>query len=581
MYSKKQLLIKFVKKILQLIAVWYDGPLKVLILTSLNNESNMDYTMNLLKSLLMLLLATSFFSIPVNAQVSGKSTDPGSTYEKFDRLMQLIDYAYVEDVDQAKIVEDAVINVLKELDPHSTYISKKDIEKTNEPLVGNFEGVGIQFQIFHDTILVVSPVPGGPSDKLGILAGDKIIKINGENAYGSKINTQYVFDHLRGPKGTKVTVGILRRGTKGLIDYSITRDKIPLNSVDATYMAAPGVGYIKLARFARTSADEFREGVAQLKKEGMKSLILDLRNNSGGYLDVAFELADEFLSSGKMIVYTQGVKSPKQDFIATSRGSFESGKLVVLIDEASASASEIVSGAIQDWDRGVIIGRRSFGKGLVQRPFMLPDSSMIRLTTARYYTPSGRCIQKSYEHGTDEYFSEIVNRFQHGELIHADSIKLPDSLRYYTQNKRVVYGGGGIMPDMFIPLDTTFISKYYTDIFRKGLLNDFILQYVENHRKDLLVAFPDVKSFKAGFKDEGKLMGEFIDFAASKEVPRDEKGLEASGKQIQVTLKGLIARNLYNTSAYFEVIESADDDILRAIEVMGDEVMFRKLTIAK
>ena len=528
--------------------------------------------------IIVLLASTSFLA---KSQVLSKAVDPGTTYEKFDRLMQLIEYAYVEDVDQPKIVEDAIINVLKELDPHSTYISKKDIEKTNEPLVGNFEGVGIQFQIFHDTILVVSPVPGGPSDKLGIRAGDKIIKINGENAFGSKINNQYVLDHLRGPKGTKVTVGIFRKGTSGLIDYAITRDKIPLNSIDATYMAAPGIGYIKLARFARTSADEFRDGVAQLKKEGMKSLILDLRNNSGGYLDIAFELADEFLPSGKMIVYTQGVRSPKQDFIATTKGSFEEGKLVVLIDEASASASEIVSGAIQDWDRGVIMGRRSFGKGLVQRPFLLPDSSMIRLTTARYYTPSGRCIQKSYEHGTDEYFSEVVNRFQHGEMIHADSIKLPDSLRYYTHNKRVVYGGGGIMPDMFIPLDTTFASKYYTDIFRKGLLNDYVLQYVENHRKDLLASFPDIKNFITGFKDDDKLMNEFIDFAASKDVPRDEKGLEASGKQIRVALKGLIARNLYNTNAYFEVVGNSDDDINRAVEVLGNEDMFRKLTMAK
>jgi len=521
-----------------------------------------------------------FFFVQVNAQVLNKATDPSTTYEKFDRLMQLIEYAYVEDVDQAKIVEDAVINVLKELDPHSTYISKKDIEKTNEPLVGNFEGVGIQFQIFHDTILVVSPVPGGPSDKLGIQAGDKIIKINGEDAFGSKINNQFVLDHLRGPKGSKVTVGIFRKGTKGLIDYSITRDKIPLNSIDATYMAAPETGYIKLARFARSSADEFRESVTQLKKEGMKNLILDLRNNSGGYLDIAFELADEFLPGGKMIVYTQGVRSPKQDFIATSRGSFETGKLVVLIDEASASASEIVSGAVQDWDRGVIIGRRSFGKGLVQRPFMLPDSSMIRLTTARYYTPSGRCIQKSYENGADDYFSEVVNRFQDGEVFHADSIKLPDSLKYYTHNKRIVYGGGGIMPDLFIPLDTTFLSKYYTDIFRKGLLNDYILQYVENHRKDLLVSYPDVKCFMTGFKDDNKIMDDFVGYAASKEVPRDEKGLESSGKQIRIILKGLLARNLYNTNAYFEVIGSTDDDINKAVDVLSNDVFFRKLTIA-
>ncbi len=528
-------------------------------------------------SLLLVLLAFSSFQT-VKAQHS--EVDPNQTYMKFDRLLQLIEYAYVESVDQPKLVEDAVINVLKELDPHSTYISKKDIDRTNEPLVGNFEGVGIQFQIFHDTILVVSPVPGGPADRLGIHAGDKIIRINGEDAFGSKINNQYVMDHLRGPKGTKVTVGIYRKGSSGLIDYTIVRDKIPLNSIDATYMVTQDVGYVKLARFARTSADEFRESVAQLRKEGMKDLILDLRNNSGGYLDIAFELADEFLPAGKLIVYTKGLRSPKQDFMATGKGSFENGKLIVLIDEASASASEIVAGAIQDWDRGVILGRRSFGKGLVQRPFLLPDSSMIRLTTARYYTPSGRCIQKSYENGTDDYFSEVFNRYKHGEMIHADSIRLPDSLRYFTHNKRVVYGGGGIMPDVFIPLDTTFITNYYTEIFRKGLLNDYVLQYLESRRPELLSAYPNIKVFTSRFNDD-KLLDQFVDFAAAKEVPRDEKGLEASGKQILAVLKGLIARNLYNVSAYFEVVGSTDDDLQQAVKVLGNDEMFRKLTFVR
>ncbi len=520
-------------------------------------------------------------TLHANAQALKKETNPESTYEKFDRLLQLIDYAYVESVDQPKIVEDAIVNVLKELDPHSTYISKKDIEKTNEPLVGNFEGVGIQFQLFHDTILVVSPVPGGPSDKLGILPGDKIVKINGIDAFGSKVNNQYVLDRLRGPKGTKVVVDIFRKGRKDLIEYSITRDKIPLNSIDATYMVSSDIGYVKLTRFARTSTDEFLDAIAQLKKEGMKNLILDLRNNSGGYLDIAFELADQFLPAGKLIVYTQGIHSPKQDFVATSQGSFESGKLVVLIDEGSASASEIVSGAVQDWDRGIVMGRRSFGKGLVQRPFLLPDSSMVRLTTARYYTPSGRCIQKSYEDGADQYYTEVFNRFKHDEMFHADSIKMPDSLKYFTHNKRVVFGGGGIMPDVFIPLDTSFVSKYYTDVFRKGLLNDFVLQYVEGNRENMLTLYPNTKSFIAGSTDDSKLLNDFVEFAATKAVPRDEKGLQASGLQIKTVLKGLIARNLYNVSAYFEVISSTDDDIKKAVEVIGDDAMFRKLTMAK
>jgi carboxyl-terminal processing protease len=389
-----------------------------------------------------------------------------------------------------------------------------------------------------------------------------------------------VLDHLRGPKGTKVVIEILRKGTKGLIEYSIIRDKIPIYSVDAVYKVAPEIGYIKVSRFARTTADEFRDAVAQLRKQGLKDLILDLRNNSGGYLDIAYELADEFLPAGKLIVYTKGLRSPKQDFIATSKGSFENGKLVVLIDDGSASASEIVSGAVQDWDRGLILGRRSFGKGLVQRPFMLPDSSMIRLTTARYYTPSGRCIQKSYEKGTEDYFSEIFARYEHGEMIHSDSIKFPDSLRYFTHNKRVVYGGGGIMPDVFISLDTSFMSQYYTDVFRKGLLNDYVMQYIEARRKELLAAYPDVKSYIEKFS-EPDLINQFADFAATKEVPRDEKGLATSGTQIEIVLKGLIARNLYNVNAYFEVVGTTDDDIREAVKLIQNDNNFRKLTFLK
>ena len=516
-----------------------------------------------------------------SAQIKQKTVDPRKTTQKFDAIMQIINYFYVEDVDQPKLAEEAIVAVLKELDPHSVYIPKEEVERTNEPLVGNFDGIGVQFQIFKDTILVISPVAGGPSEKLGIMAGDKIIKINNEDAFGTKINNQYVFDRLRGPKGTTVDVSIFRKGYKGLIEYTITRDKIPLNSIDASYMISNDIGYIKLSRFARTSADEFRDAAIELKKQGMKNLIFDLRGNTGGYLDIASELADEFLPVGKLMVYTKGLRSPKQDFIATAGGTFEKGKLVVLIDEGSASASEIVSGAVQDWDRGLIMGRRSFGKGLVQRPYMLPDSSMVRITTARYYTPSGRCIQKPYEDGKEEYAEDIYKRYKHGEMIHADSIKFPDSLRYYTQNQRVVYGGGGIMPDYFIPFDTTFASKYYTDVFRKGLLNEFTLQYIETHRKDFLVAYPDIKAFKSGFVDDQKLLDEFIAFAENKEIPRNDKDLAASGTQIKVILKAMIARNLFNLNAYFQVVSATDDDLTKAIEVINDDSLFRKLSLAK
>jgi len=529
------------------------------------------YPFSFLMSLMLL------FSISVSAQLRQKAVDPKETTMKFNTLMQLINYFYVEDVDQPKLTEEAIVAVLKELDPHSVYISKKDVDKANEPLVGNFEGVGIQFQVYKDTILIISPVLGGPAEKLGILAGDKIIKINKELAIGKKIDSQYVFDRLRGPKGSTVDITIYRKGRKELIDYTITRDKIPINSIDATYMISGDIGYIKLSRFAATSADEFIEAATNLKKQGMKNLVFDLRGNTGGYLNIAFDLADQFLSGGKMVVYTKGLRSPKQDFVATSSGIFENGKLVILIDEGSASASEIVAGAVQDWDRGLILGRRSFGKGLVQRPYMLPDSSMVRITTARYYTPSGRCIQKPYADGEENYQNEIDKRFKHGELVHADSIKFPDSLRYYTQNKRVVYGGGGVMPDYFIPFDTSFVSKYYIDINRKGLLNEFTLQYVESRRKDMLKAYPDSKAFKKGFVEDQKLLNEFIAYAETKEVPRIDKDIEASGPQITIVLKGLIARNLYNLNAYFEIIGSKDDELIKAVELINDDSLFRKL----
>ncbi len=523
---------------------------------------------------LMLLI-----SISVSAQMKQKMIDPKETTMKFNTLMQLINFYYVEDVDQPKLTEEAIVAVLKDLDPHSVYISKDEVEKINEPLVGNFEGVGIQFQMYKDTILVISPVPGGPSEKLGIMAGDKIIKINNEDAFGKKINNQYVLDHLRGPKGSKVDVAIYRKGRKDLIDFTITRDKIPLNSIDASYMLTDDIGYIKLSRFAASSTDEFIDASNSLKKQGMKNLIFDLRGNSGGYLNVAFDLADQFLPAGKLIVYTKGLHSSKQDFIATSSGTFETGKIVVLIDEGSASASEIVAGALQDWDRGLILGRRSFGKGLVQRPYLLPDSSMVRITTARYYTPSGRCIQKPYADGDKDYRDEVFNRYKHGEFIHADSIKFPDSLKYFTQNKRIVYGGGGIMPDYFIPLDTSFYSRYYEDILRKGILNEFSVQYIESRRKDLLKAYPNVNAFKNGFTDDQKLLDEFVAFAETKDVPRKDKDIEVSGLQIKTYLKALIARNLYNLNAYFEVISVMDDDLQKAIDVIRDDSMFRKLSL--
>jgi carboxyl-terminal processing protease len=532
------------------------------------------------KSLILVILIALTGLIPLMSHAQLLRENPRATVQKFAAMLEIINYYYVDTANSAELTEDAIVAMLKELDPHSMYLSKEDVIKANEPLQGNFEGVGIQFQLFHDTILVVAAVPGGPSDKLGILAGDKIITINGEEATGKKISNNYVMERLRGPKNSKVTVGIKRKGRKDLIDYTIVRDKIPLNSVDASFMVSDTIGYIKLTRFARTSLTEVKQALQALRKSGMKDLILDLRNNSGGYLDVAIDLSDEFLDNDKLIVYTEGMRSPRTNYKSTSRGSFKQGRIVVMVNEGSASASEIVAGAVQDWDRGLILGRRSFGKGLVQRPFNLPDSSVVRLTTARYYTPSGRCIQKPYDDGTEDYYADLTKRFKHGEFVSADSIKFPDSIKYYTPSKRIVYGGGGIMPDVFIPIDTASNSKYYTDLFRKGLLNEYTIDYLDKHRAELNRKFPSLALYKADFEITDEMFDGFIAFAEKKEVPRDEEGLERSGYEIKTIIKGLIARNMFDVSAYFEVISPIDRELMQAIKSIQDDALFRKLSIA-
>ena len=499
--------------------------------------------------------------------------------QKIASAMQIIDLFYVDTVNMKNLVENAVVKSLKELDPHSAYISKEELEKANEPLEGSFEGIGVSFQLFQDTILVISPVPGGPSEKLGIQSGDKIVKINNENATGDKIDNEWVMNHLRGKKGTTVNVSIVRQGRHDLLDFTITRDKIPLNSIDASFMAAPDVGYIRLNRFSKTSIDEFTASVDALKKQGMVKLILDLRGNSGGYLNTAVDLADEFLPSGKLIVYTEGLRSPRQDYFASGTGDFETGKLVVIIDEASASASEIVAGAIQDWDRGVVIGRRSFGKGLVQRPFNLADGSVIRLTTARYFTPTGRCIQRPYTKGTDEYYKDFMNRYQHGEYLFSDSIKFPDSLKFETPRGRVVYGGGGIMPDVFIPWDSTMFSNYYVELRRKGVLNNYSLEYVEENRASLNEKYPTLASFKSDFNVDAAMISDFKALAEKDSIRFDEKGWKAAEILINTQIKALIARNLWDISAFYEVMAPIDEEFLKAVSILEDKDIFRKLNI--
>jgi carboxyl-terminal processing protease len=490
---------------------------------------------------------------------------------KFSRALGYISSYYVDSVDSKQIVDDAIINMLKELDPHSTYIPADEVKAMNEPLEGNFEGIGIQFNVLKDTIYVISPISGGPSEKVGLRAGDRIVKINDEVVAGIEISTKGVRDRLLGEKGTKVNVGIKRKGVKDLLYFSITRDKIPIYSVDAAYLVNNDIAYIRINRFALTTVDEFNEKLSILKQEGAKSIIIDLRGNGGGYLDKAIDLADEFLEKGQSIVFTKGLQMPKTQNFATGEGACKDGKLIVLIDEGSASASEIVSGAIQDWDRGIIIGRRSFGKGLVQKPMFLPDGSMIRLTIARYYTPTGRLIQKPYDEGSEEYAKELLTRYEHGEFLNQDSIDFPDSLRYFTlKNKRVVYGGGGIMPDIFVPLDTTSVTNYYGNIIRQGVLNSFVLDYIDNNRKKLHSTYSDFDRFNSSFVVSEKMFDELIKYAEKNKVTASEEEIEKSKKDLELLVKALVARDLWDMSEYFQIVNIRDKGFNKAIEIIKD-----------
>ncbi len=496
---------------------------------------------------------------------------------RIDEVLKFIDGNYTEAPDMDRLSTEAINAMLKALDPHSVYIPAKDVERANEGLQGNFEGVGISFQIVEDTIVVQSVIDGGPSEKVGLMVGDKLIRIDGEAATGDSINNQFVFNHLRGKKGTLVVLDILRQGT--VYTFEITRDKVPIYSIDTWFMADDSIGYIRLIRFARTSVDEFRKALSSLQKQGMKALILDLRGNTGGFLDIAYNLANEFLDRNQLIVYTEGRKSPRQNFRSNGRGKFRaerkdstivSNRLVVLVDENSASASEIVSGAIQDWDRGILIGRRTFGKGLVQRMMPLSDGGQIRLTTARYYTPTGRCIQRPYDEGSDAYRDDINQRYKHGELVSADSNHFADSLKYKTFGGRTVYGGGGIMPDIFVPMDTMRLSDYFISLRGKGLLNTVPLQWADNHRKD-----PRVKNFELflQYYDSFDLDAILTDAAIQKGVVRDteKEALEPertkhSDEYLHLMLKAQVAKDLFGIDYYYKVMKDIDEPYLRALE---------------
>jgi carboxyl-terminal processing protease len=510
---------------------------------------------------------------------SGKAQLTQEQAEKMQRALQYVSLAYIDEVDEEKLIEDAIRGMLKELDPHSVYLSAEDLRRANESLMGAFEGIGVQFQIINDTIVVVSPVPGGPSDKVGIMAGDRIVTIDGEPSTGSRVNNELVTTKLRGERGTKVTVGIYRRGVDEILDFTITRDRIPINSLDAAFMATPETGYIKINRFARTTLREYREAFDRLREQGMKNLILDLNFNSGGFLDVAVDLTDQFLERDQLIVYTEGRSAPRQSFSSTFRGNFKEGKLVVLVNEGSASASEILAGAIQDWDRGLIVGRRTFGKGLVQRPFDLPDESAIRLTVAAYHTPTGRSIQKPYDEGAEKYLQDLSERLRSGELVSPDNITFPDSLKYHTmRNERVVYGGGGIMPDFFIPLDTARVSPYYSQLIRRGIINTFGIEYTNTHRDRLLNRYPDAETFVQNFQVDDTLMESLKEYAVERDIVREEDGPDPSEPFIRNQLKGHIARNLFDFGAYVQVTMQMDEAYLKAIEIIEDGT-FEQLNI--
>ncbi len=516
---------------------------------------------------------------PPPSAINHTSDLRGSVY-KMEEVLTYVDRMYVDTVDIKEITEKAIIATLENLDPHSVYISKADVDDANQQIDGSFFGVGIRFQILKDTLMVVQTIPGGPSEKVGVKAGDRIIKIDQELVAGIGLKNSQVRQKLMGEKDTKVNIEIERAGKKKLLSFTITRDKIPIHSVDSYYMVNDETGYIKLNSFSRTTMEEVHEALTALTNKGMKNLVFDLQGNGGGLLYAAQRVADEFLSDNKLIVYSEGKYQPRQELKAGMPGKWEKGKLIILTDEFSASASEIVSGAIQDWDRGLIIGRRTFGKGLVQRPIDLSDGSQMRLTIARYYTPSGRFIQKPYD-DIEAYKNDIVNRYENGEFLHADSIHLADSLKYATLlNKRTVYGGGGIMPDIFVPIDTNNVSDYFRKLVQGGHVNRFSLTYTNNHRDELKSNFANFNDFKTKFNCDDQFMKSFFDYVA-KEDPKleyNEEGYLESKSIIQLQLKALIAQNIYGYNEFYEIYNETNEALQKALEVLKNDE-FRKIDV--
>ncbi len=492
-----------------------------------------------------------------------------------------INQIYVDSVDENKIVEDAINGMLKQLDPHSAYTPAKEVKSLTEPLEGNFEGIGVQYNMVEDTLVVVQPVSDGPSERVGIIAGDRIITVNDTSIAGQKLTNDEIKCRLRGPKGSKVKLGIMRDGVKGLHYFVVTRDKIPVFSIDASYMIDPTTGYIRINNFGATTHQEFVSALHKLKDQGMTDLVLDLQANGGGYLQAAVEISNEFLDKGDLIVFTEGRAMPRREYRADGTGFMRTGKVVVLIDSYTASASEIVTGAIQDNDRGLVVGRRSFGKGLVQRPIELPDGSMIRLTTAHYYSPSGRCIQKPFEKGhSEDYNKDMLDRLNSGELTNPDSIHFADSLKFTTlKNHRVVYGGGGIMPDVYVPLDTTMYTQLHRELLAKSCVIQTCLRYTEKNRKRLTKDYKTFSDFQSSYEVGQDVIDLLLDLAKKAEIVYTDSLLERSMPLLKLQLKALIARNIWDMNGYYQIYNNANEIYNKGVATIKEDGYYDKLSM--
>jgi carboxyl-terminal processing protease len=510
-----------------------------------------------------IILAGILLGLELSKVGNGVSLFSRHRQDKVNEVINYVKQNYVDTVSRNQLEEKAITGMLQSLDPHSVYISPRDFHDANDPLLGGFEGIGVQFRLERDSITVINPVSGGPSEKLGIKAGDRIVKIDGKNVAGVKITNNDVLRKLKGKKGTKVNVSIFRKGVKGLLDYTIIRDVIPIYSLDVSYMVEPSIGYLRLNNFSATTHDEMTKALKDLNSKGMKKLILDLRGNGGGRLQAAIDVANEFLPDGKLIVYTQGIHHARETAYATAGGLFESGELVVLIDEWSASASEIVAGAIQDNDRGTIIGRRSFGKGLVQEELDFKDGSAVRVTVARYYTPTGRCIQKSYKNGSEDYYNDYYHRILSGEMENPDSIHFADSLKFKTSKGKTVYGGGGIMPDIYIPVGKDTLYKYFNLLANKGLIYQYAFDYTDKNRR--ILNYRSFDEFNRKFKITSSMYSDFINTTLKSGIKREGKDLTASDARIKVLIKAYIGRNILDNPGFYPLLNSIDETFLKAV----------------